>query len=74
MAMRTISFKLKNPFLWQICVLIGTVRHSIFCSATLKANPFFRQLVNTGLGFPGGSVVKNLPANAEDLLRDEFNP
>ena len=33
----------------------------------LKQILFFRQLVNMGLGFPGGSVVKNLPANAEDL-------
>ena len=45
------------------------------CSATvyilLKQILFFRQLVNMGLGFPGGSVVKNPPANAEDLLQDE---
>ena len=63
--------------MWQLCLLIGTVRqHFLFCYTVylIKANPFFRQLVNMGLGFPRGSVVKNLPANAEDLLQDEFSP
>ena len=62
--------------MWQLCLLIGTVRqHFLFCYTVylIKTNPFFQQLVNMGLGFPGGSGVKNLPANAEDL-QDEFNP
>ena len=62
--------------MWQICLLIGTLRHSIFCSATvyiLLKQILFRQLVNMGLGFPGGSVLQNPPANAEDLLQYEFN-
>ena len=51
-------------------------QHFLFCYSVylIKANSFFRQLVNTGLGFPGGSVVQNPPAYAEDLLQDEFNP
>ena len=76
MAMRIIFFKLKKPIVWQICLLIGTVRQNFLFFYTvylIKANPFFRQLVNMGLGFPRGSVVKNLLANAEDL-QDEFNP
>ena len=55
-------------------------QHFLFCYMfcysvyLIKANPIFRQLVNMGLGFLGGSVVQNLPAYAEDLLQDEFNP
>ena len=76
MAMRIIFFKLKKPFVWQICLLIGTVRQNFLFFYTvylIKANTYFRQLVNMGLGFPGGSVVKNPLANAE-YLQDEFNP
>ena len=78
MAMRTIFFKLKNTLHvtnmsphWD-----WKTQHFLFCYSVylIKANPFFRQLVNMGLGFLGGSVVQNPPAYAEDLLQDEFNP
>ena len=78
MAMRTIFFKLKNPL--HVANMSSRwdckTQHFLFCYTVylIKANPFFRQLVKMGLGFPGHSGVKNLPANAEDLLQDEFNP
>ena len=52
------------------------IQHFLFCYSVylIKANPIFRQLVNMGLGFLGGSVVQNPPAYAEDLLQEEFNP
>ena len=79
MEMRTLFSKKKKKTLHVVNMFPPwdcKTQHFLFCYSVylIKANPLFRQLVNMGLGFPGGSVVQNPPANAEDRLQDEFNP
>ena len=66
---------MRNIFQIKKTLRVANISPHWDCSATvyilLKQILFFRQLVNMGLGFPGGSGVKNLPANAEDLPQDE---
>ena len=50
-----ITIKLMNTFITSHSFLVAVV-------ATL---------MNDSLGFPGGSVVKNLPANTRSLLRED---
>ena len=51
-----ITIKLINTFITSHSFLVAVVA---------------RTLMNDTLGFPGGSVVKNLPANTGSLLRED---
>ena len=37
------------------------------CVSNTRSSAWFKHSVNESWGFPGGSVLKNLPANAGDM-------
>ena len=57
---QTLSLENSTLFLWS--VPIGK-----FLLQNLKTTYFFVRLIYDWQGFPGGSLVKNLPTQAEDI-------